>query len=483
MVPERRKILFAVSEAVPFIKTGGLADVAGSLPQSLDSSRFDCRVILPKYACIRAESLSSCGFLGSCYIDHDGRNVYVGVFTVEYDGIRYYFIDNEEFFGGVSPYEDAYHDIGKFCFFEKAVLAAIRIIGFKPELIHCHDWQTGLIPAFIRERQEDDFCRGIKTVFTIHNLKYQGRCGMEHLKWMSGLPDSYFTMEGLEFYHDGDMLKGGIVYADAVTTVSQTYAEEIKTPEYGEGLDGMLRKRAYALKGIINGIDCREYDPENDRTICSQYNSENFSQNKMRNKTALQRDLGLQPDEEKLLIGMVTRLTDQKGIDLIGKVLKALSHENIQLAVVGTGDKRYEQLFIEAAKQYPGQFAVFTGYSDKMAHMVYAGADAYLMPSAFEPCGLSQLIALRYGTVPIVRETGGLKDTVRPFDRKSGTGTGFAFSDYSPESLLSCIREAENIFAGEKNVWNRIVKEGMKADFSWKSAALKYQEIYERLID
>lgn len=482
MAVKRKKILFAVSEAVPFIKTGGLADVAGSLPKNLDRRYFDCRVIMPKYTCMKAENLKTLKFLCSFTVHHDGRDIYAGVFTLTKAGIRFYFIDNEEFFGGDKPYGDWYYDISKFCFFEKAALMAIKAVDFRPDIIHCHDWQTGLIPAYVNELKSDPFYSRIKTVFTIHNLKFQGRWGIDHMKWITGLPDSYFTSEGLEYYNDGNMLKGGVVYADAVTTVSRTYAEEIKTPEYGEGLDGLMRKRAWALRGIVNGIDYREFNPESDRLISAFYNSENFSLVKNKNKKALQKALGLSEDDGKLLIGMVTRLTDQKGLDLIGQILETLSGDDIQIAVVGTGDERYEAMFMEAAQRHPGKIAAYIRYSDEMAHKVYAGADAYLMPSRFEPCGLSQLIALRYGTVPIVRETGGLKDTVIPYNRYSGEGTGFSFADYSPECLLSCIRYAEDVFRENKEAWDGLIRSGMNTDFSWKSSALSYQELYDWLI-
>lgn len=482
MAVKRKKILFAVSEAVPFIKTGGLADVAGSLPKNLDRKYYDCRVIMPKYLCMRPENLKTLKFICSFTVPHDGRDIYAGLFTLTKSGIRFYFIDNEEFFGGDKPYGDWFNDISKFCFFEKAVLMALKEIRFRPDLIHCHDWQTGLIPAYLNELKRDPFYSDIKTVFTIHNLRFQGRWGIDHMKWITGLPDWYFSSEGLEFYQDGNMLKGGAVYADAVTTVSGTYAEEIKTPEYGEGLDGLMRKRAGALRGIVNGIDYCEFDPERDRLIDTNYNSQNFAELKINNKRALQKELGLSLDDGKLLIGMVTRLTDQKGLDLIRPVLDALMCEDIQLAVVGTGDREYEDMFRAAEARYPGKTAAYIKYSDEMAHKVYAGADAYLMPSRFEPCGLSQLIALRYGTVPVVRETGGLKDTVIPYNRYSGEGTGFSFADYTPECLLSCIKYAKEVYSEKKEAWDGLIRSGMNADFSWRSSALRYQELYDWLI-
>lgn len=483
MAFKRKKILFAVSEAVPFIKTGGLADVAGSLPGNIDSRYFDCRVIMPKYTCIKPEKLKTLKFLCSFDAEHDGRRIYAGVYTLKKDGIRFYFIDNEEFFGGEHPYGDWFYDIGKFCFFEKAVLCALKETGFRPDIIHCHDWQTGLIPAYIKELGNDPFYSRIKTVFTIHNLKFQGRWGLDHMKWITGLPDSYFTSEGLEFYNDGNMLKGGIVYSDAVTTVSSAYAEEIKTPEYGEGLDGLLRKRADSLRGIVNGIDYREFDPAKDRFAAVPYHSENYGILKKENKKALCSELGLDYDENSLLIGMVTRFTDQKGIDLLGSIMEELSGDNIRLAVIGTGDSGYEEMFRNASQRNPGRIAAYIGYSDEMAHKIYAGSDAYLMPSRFEPCGLSQLIALRYGTVPIVRETGGLKDTVIPYNRYTGEGNGFSFAEYSSGCLLSCIRYAESVFTESRNAWDGLVRSGMSADYSWRSSALKYQELYDWLIE
>ena len=425
-----KKILLLASEAVPFIKTGGLADVVGSLPKNIDREFFDCRVMIPKYLCIKEEMSQKMEYITNFYMNYLGQDRYVGIFKAEWEGITYYFIDNEYYFSGWSPYGDWLWDLQKFCFFEKAALNALPVIGFQPDLIHCHDWQTGLVPVYLKDAYAGgDFYRNIKSVFTIHNLKFQGVWDVKTVQMLSELSDYYFTPDKLEAYKNGNMLKGGLVYADAITTVSNTYAEEIKTPFYGEGLDGLLRARANSLRGIVNGIDYSEFDPETDPHIEARYNLKDFRKEKKKNKLALQRQLGLPEDEGKFMIGIVSRLTDQKGIDLIQCVMDDLCQDDIQFVVLGTGEERYENMFRHYDWKYHDKVSAQIYYSDPLAHRIYAACDAYLMPSLFEPCGLSQLIALRYGAVPIVRETGGLKDTVEPYNEYESTGTGFSFAN------------------------------------------------------
>ena len=427
-----KKILLLASEAVPFIKTGGLADVVGSLPKNIDREFFDCRVMIPKYLCIKEEMSQKMEYITNFYMNYLGQDRYVGIFKAEWEGITYYFIDNEYYFSGWSPYGDWLWDLQKFCFFEKAALNALPVIGFQPDLIHCHDWQTGLVPVYLKDAYAGgDFYRNIKSVFTIHNLKFQGVWDVKTVQMLSELSDYYFTPDKLEAYKNGNMLKGGLVYADAITTVSNTYAEEIKTPFYGEGLDGLLRARANSLRGIVNGIDYSEFDPETDPHIEARYNLKDFRKEKKKNKLALQRQLGLPEDEGKFMIGIVSRLTDQKGIDLIQCVMDDLCQDDIQFVVLGTGEERYENMFRHYDWKYHDKVSAQIYYSDPLAHRIYAACDAYLMPSLFEPCGLSQLIALRYGAVPIVRETGGLKDTVEPYNEYESTGTGFSFANYN----------------------------------------------------
>jgi starch synthase len=477
-----KNILLIASEAVPFIKTGGLADVVGSLPKNLNKDEFDCRVIIPKYLCMKQEFAQKLEYVTHFYMNYLGVSRYAGVLKTEYEGITFYFIDNEYYFGGPAPYGDWLWDLQKFCFFQKAALNALPLIGFKPDLIHCHDWQTGLIPVYLKDAYHGgDFYRDIKSVFTIHNLKFQGVWDLKTIKWLSELPDYYFTPDKLEAYKNGNMLKGGVVYADAVTTVSDTYSQEIRTPFYGEGLDGLLRARSGDLRGIVNGIDYVEFDPETDKYIPVHYNAKNFRKLKVKNKTALQERLGLPKDEGKFLIGIVSRLTDQKGLDLVQCVMEDICNDDLQFVVLGTGDEKYENMFRHYDWKYHDRVSAQIYYSDELAHYIYAGCDAYLMPSLFEPCGLSQLIALRYGTIPIVRETGGLKDTVEPYNEFAGTGTGFSFANYNAHEMLSIINYAKDVYYNRKREWNKIIDRAMARDFSWRASAKKYEELYSWL--
>ena len=479
-----KKILFAASEGVPFIKTGGLADVIGSLPKCIDKRYFDVRVVMPKYACMRQEMKDKMQYVTHFYMDFNYKSEYVGVLTAEVSGITFYFIDNEFYFNGGRPYsDDGLWEITKFAFFCKALLSILPTVDFRPDLIHCHDWQTGLVPVYLKERfQGGEFYRGIKTVMTIHNLKFQGKWDVKTVKHITGLPDYFFTPDKLECYKDANMLKGGLVYADAITTVSATYAEEIKTDFYGEGLNGLLCARSGSLRGIVNGIDYEEYNPETDRFLPYRYNAINFRKEKIKNKRALQKELGLEEDDRKFMIGVVSRLTDQKGFDLVAYMMDELCGDAIQLVVLGTGEEQYENMFRHYDWKYAGKVSANIYYSEEMSHKIYAGCDAFLMPSLFEPCGLSQLIALHYGTVPIVRETGGLRDTVEPYNEYESTGTGFSFSNYNAHEMLSAIRYAERIFYDKKREWNKIIDRAMAKDFSWHVSAEKYQEMYDWLI-
>ena len=479
-----KKILFVASEGVPFIKTGGLADVVGSLPKCIDKNYFDVRVVLPKYTCMSQEMKDKMSYVTHFYMDFHWKNEYVGVLYAEVDGVKYYFIDNEMFFNGFKPYSDnALFEIEKFAFFSKAALSILPVIDFRPDVIHCHDWQTGLIPVYLKERfQGSEFYRGIKTVMTIHNLKFQGKWGIQEVKDITGLPDYFFTSDKLELYKDANLLKGGLVYADAITTVSQTYADEIKTPFYGEQLDGLLRARSNDLRGIVNGIDYDQFNPETDPYIPYHYNAVNFRKEKVKNKRALQEELELAKDDKRFMIGIVSRLTDQKGFDLITYMMDELCQDSVQIVVLGTGEERYENMFRHFDWKYNDRVSANIYYSEALSHKIYAACDAFLMPSLFEPCGLSQLMSLRYGTVPIVRETGGLKDTVKPYNEYESTGTGFSFVNYNAHEILETIRYAEKIYYDRKREWNKIVDRAMAADFSWHVSAAKYQEMYDWLI-
>ncbi len=481
---ERKKILFVTSEAVPFIKTGGLADVAGTLPKYFDEKKYDVRVILPKYLCMKPEWKDKLTYIAHFYMDLAWRKQYVGILTAEVDGVTFYFIDNEFYFGGDRPYGEIRGDIEKFIYFSRAALSALPIIGFRPDVIHCHDWQTGLVPVYLNDSfQGDLFFRGIRTVMTIHNLKFQGIYGKDILRDIAGLSDEYFTSDKLESYNAVNLLKGGIVYADRVTTVSETYAEEIKTPTYGENLDPLLRAKSNRLSGIVNGIDYVEFNPETNKNIEHHFNADNFRWEKGKNKLALQRELGLNEDPDVMMIGIVSRLTDQKGFDLIDRVMDELCQDAVQIVVLGTGEARYEDMFRYYADKYKGKVSANIYYSEPLSHKIYASCDAFLMPSLFEPCGLSQLMSLRYGTVPIVRATGGLKDTVENYSIDNNTGTGFSFETYNAHHMLDTIRYAEKVFYDMKDNWNGIVERGMKSDFSWYASAVKYEALYDELYE
>lgn len=475
-----KKILFVASESVPFIKTGGLADVVGSLPKCFDKEKYDVRVMLPKYMCMKEEWKSKLTYKLHYYMDFNWNTEYVGILELVHDGITFYFVDNEMYFGGMTPYGNIYEDIEKFAFFSKAVLSTLPLLDFRPDIIHCHDWQTGLVPVYLDNfRFGGEYYRGIKTIMTIHNLKFQGTWDTKTVRSITGLPQYYFVPDKLEAYKDANYLKGGIVYSDKVTTVSNSYAEEIKIPFYGENLDGLMQARSNVLSGIVNGIDYDEYNPQTDQFIARNYDVSNFRKEKVKNKIALQAELGLEQDHHTMMIGVVSRLTDQKGFDLINYIMDELCQDNIQLVVLGTGEERYENMFRHFAWKYGNKVSANIYYSEAMSHKIYASCDAFLMPSLFEPCGLSQLMSLRYGTVPIVRETGGLKDTVEPYNEYEKTGTGFSFANYNAHEMLGCIRYAERIYYDKKRDWNKIVERGMEKDFSWSNSAKQYEALYD----
>ena len=479
----REKILFVTSEAVPFIKTGGLADVAGTLPKYFDREKYDVRVILPKYASMKGEWKDKLQYRTHFEMQLAWRNMYVGVLETEIDGIPFYFIDNEYYFSGGWPYEDIRWDIEKFAFFSRAVLSALPSIDFRPDIIHCHDWQAALVPVYLNDAfQSNPFYQNIKTIMTIHNLRFQGIYDKNIIQDIIGISDSYFTPDKLEAYGDVNLLKGGIVYADRVTTVSETYAEEIKTEFYGEKLDKLLQARSNVLTGIVNGIDYNIFNPETDIHLPYKFDKETVTTEKVKNKVELQRQLGLREDPNVMMIGIVSRLTDQKGFDLIECVLDEICQDEVQIVALGTGEERYENMFRYYAWKYPGKVSANIYYSDELSHKIYGSCDAFLMPSLFEPCGLSQIMSLRYGTVPIVRETGGLKDTVIPFNEFENSGTGFSFRNYNAHEMMATVRYAERIFYDQKDQWNDLVKRAMKVDFSWNASAEKYEILYDHML-
>lgn len=479
-----KNILFAASECVPFIKTGGLADVVGTLPKMFNKEEFDVRVIIPNYTCIPDKYRNNFRYVTHFYMElgHRFDSVHVGIMEYELDGIKFYFVDNEFYFGGAKPYADTRYDIEKFTFFSKAVLAILPVINFRPDVIHCHDWQAALIPVFMKTIYgSNSFYSNTKTIMTIHNLRFQGIWDVDTFKYLTGLPDYMFTPDKLEYKKDANMLKGGIVYSDYITTVSNTYAGEIQSWEYGEGLDGLLRARNRTLCGIVNGIDYEAYNPSKDRDIAKTYNSKTFRKAKETNKLALQEELGLEKNESRFVISIISRLTDQKGLDLVKYVLDQICDEFTQFVIVGTGDEQYENLFKHYQWKYKGRVSANIFFSESLAHRVYASSDAVLVPSRFEPCGLTQLIGMRYGTLPIVRETGGLKDTVSPYNEYENTGTGFSFANYNAGELINTINYAKKIYFDDRKAWDDMVRRAMTADYSWNTSAKKYEELYYRI--
>ena len=480
-----KKILFAASECVPFMKTGGLADVVGALPKMFNKDEFDVRVIMPNYTCIPAKFRNSFQYVHHFYMDMGQLNFrpHVGIMTYKYEGITYYFVDNEDYFKNQTPYGSTLYDIEKFTFFSKAVLAILPVIDFKPDIIHCHDWETGFIPVYLKtEFQGDMFFWGMKSIITIHNLKFQGIWDVKTVKGLTGFPASMFVPDKLEFKKDANMLKGGLVFADYITTVSDTYAQEIQTDYYGEGLNGLLAARHMDMQGIVNGIDYQAYDPATDEKLYVNYDASNHRKKKFMNKEKLQDELGLAVDKKRYMIGLISRLTDQKGLDLINYVIERIVDDYTQLVVIGTGDSQYENMFRHFAWKYPDKISANICYSDDLAHKLYGAADAFLMPSRFEPCGLTQMISFRYGTIPIVRETGGLKDTVQPYNEYDNVGDGFSFTNYNGEEMLNIINYSKHIYFDKKRQWNQMVDRAMANDYSWNASKFRYEGLYKYLM-
>lgn len=474
------KVIFAASEAVPFAKTGGLADVAGTLPGELVKLGADVRLIMPKYKTIPKNFSEAMEYVGYVYVDLAWRHQYCAVLKLKFNGVIAYFIDNEYYFNRDSLYGH-FDEAEQFAFFSKAVLKVLPLIDFIPDIIHCNDWQTGVVSAFLKASFGNiEFYKDIKTVYTIHNLKYQGMFSKEILGDILGLSWDYFNSKGLELNDCVNYMKAGIAYSDILTTVSKTYAEEIKTDFYGENLNNILIKRSDSFYGIVNGIDYQENDPNTDERIFKNFNADNI-EGKYENKRMLQNLLELPEGEDIPVIGVVSRLTGQKGFDLIACVIDELLQMDIQLVVLGTGDYNYEEMFRNAANRYCGKISANITYDSVLAQRIYAGSDMFLMPSLYEPCGLSQLYSLRYGTVPIVRETGGLNDTVSAYNEFTGEGTGFTFTNYNAHEMLDTIKRAMRFYR-KKDVWKAIVRSGMMQDFSWSNSAKEYLYLYEKLM-
>ncbi|WP_416196344.1 glycogen synthase GlgA [Selenomonas sp.] len=474
------KILYVAAEAVPFAKTGGLADVAGSLPKALKADGVDVRVIMPKFGKIPEAYRNAMEHVYDGELPVAWRKKYVGLDKYELDGVTYYFVDNEEYFNreGFYGYDD---DAERFSFFSRAVLDLLPEMDFWPDVIHTNDWHAGLVNVFLKlEHMGDARYERIKTVYTIHNLKYQGVFPKDVMPDVLGLDWKYFNNGDLEFYDAVNFMKGGIIYADAITTVSKTYAKEIQYPYFGEHLDGLLRSREQDLSGIVNGIDYSVYNPRTDKYIFETYDEESLDR-KLDNKTELQKSLGLPERRNVPLIAIVSRLVEPKGMDLVVRMMdEILQHEDIQLVVLGTGEKRYEDWFKGLAWRYPKKVSVNIYFSNELAQRIYAGADIFLMPSNYEPCGIGQLIALRYGTIPIVRQTGGLKDTVQQYNKYTQEGNGFVFENYNAHEMMYALKRALS-FYGNYEIWHKIQLNAVQADYSWKRSAKEYEALYEKL--
>lgn len=474
------RVLFVASEANPFIKSGGLGDVAGALPKALAQKGADVRVIIPKYKDINWEVKEKLRFIKSFNVSVGWRERYCGVWECLYNGVTYYVLDNEQYF-----YRDGiygfYDDAERFAFFDRAVLDTLREIDWQPDLIHCNDWQTGMLPVLLKfeYKRKDRFYWNMKCVYSIHNIAFQGVFDPNILPELFGFDLELYENTALKFDNGVSFMKGGLYYSDIITTVSNSYAGEIQTPQYGERLDGVLRERAYALRGIINGIDYDEFNPKEDKYLSQNYDV-NSIEDKALNKIELQKDLRLNIDANIPMIGMVTRLTSQKGIDLLVNILDRLLQQNIQLVILGTGDKHYEDHFKWLNHRYAGKVSANIKFDNALANKIYAASDMFLMPSLFEPCGLGQLIALRYGTIPIVRETGGLKDTVIPYNEYTGYGNGFSFVNYNEDELYNIIQYAVLIYSN-KEKWNGLVKNAMNSDNSWNKSADIYLNMYREL--
>lgn len=474
------KVLFVASEAAPFIKTGGLADVAGSLPKALKSIGVDARVVIPNYSLIKEKYKEEMELIDTTEVNLSWRKQYVGIKHHNLDDVDYYFLDNEYYFKRDSLYGH-YDDGERFSYFSKAVLSMIKTLDFKPDVIHFNDWHTGVLGLLLDDlKEKDDFYKGIKTLYTIHNLKYQGVFPKHILTDLLGLDMGYFTSESVEYHGNMNFMKAGIAYADRVSTVSESYADEIKYPYFGEGLDGLLRKRENSLSGIVNGIDYGVYDPANDANIFKNFNKENVAEVKKENKKALQELMGLDIDPEKPIVAMVTRLADMKGLDLLEFIFAELMEEDLQFVILGTGETHYENHLKHLDYIYHNKFRANIFFDQELSHKIYAASDIFVMPSLYEPCGLGQLIALRYGTIPVVRQIGGLKDTVVPFNKFTLEGTGFGFLNYNAHELLFTIKEALSIYE-DKSMWNQLVQQAMSADHSWNHSAELYLELYNSL--
>ncbi|MDD5832969.1 MAG: glycogen synthase GlgA [Clostridiales bacterium] len=475
------KVLYAASEAVPFCRTGGLGDIAGSLPPALAASGIETAVVLPLYQTIREHFSSQMEFVVADHVMLSWRRAYCGLFKMVRNGITFYFIDNEQYFDREALYGHI-DDGERFGFFSRAVVSMLMYMDFKPDIIHCNDWQTSLIPVYLRvEGEREPWLRSIRTVLNIHNIEYQGQFGPYTLGDIFGLyrtsvDDGTMIMNG-----SVNLLKGGIVCANAVITDSPTYANEIRLEYFAHGLESVVQRNSFKIKGILNGLDIVKYNPEIDKLLAVNYNL-NSIEKKKKNKAHLQSVMGLKQKEDIPVIGIVSRLVGHKGFDLVCEAFGDIMKLGVQLAVIGQGETRYENFFRWASEQYPGSVGYKHGFSDDTAVAIYGGSDLYLMPSRSEPCGLSQMIAMRYGAIPVVRETGGLKDTVKPYEAMRDIGTGFVFNSYTPGDMFFMINQAVELYRHNPEAFLHMQKRDMAQDFSWDSSAAKYKEVYESIM-
>ncbi len=473
-------VLFASSEVFPFAKTGGLGDVAGSLPKAISKLGVDIRVVLPNYKSIPQQYKTDMEYIGYIFVDLSWRHQYCGIFKLVHEDVTYYFLDNEYYFGRNDLYGD-FDEAEQFTFFSKAIIEMLPLIGFKPDIIHCNDWQTGIVSLLLQANYKQDYFSKIKTVFTIHNLKYQGIFPKQVLSDLMNVDWQYFTTNGIEYHDCVNFMKAGLVYANSISTVSPTYSQEIKTDFYGEGLMEILLQRSGDLYGILNGIDYERNDPKTDSRIYTNYSADNIAL-KYENKKKLQEELGLPVRPDVPVIGIISRLTPQKGFDLIECVLEEILQMDLQLVLLGKGDEHYKYVFENAAYWHKDKVSANITFSDTLAQRIYAGSDMFLMPSLFEPCGLGQIFSFRYGSVPIVRETGGLNDTVLSYNDETGAGNGFTFANYNAHDMLNTIRRAVDFYYNRKDIWKLIVERGMRADFSWDKSAKEYKRMYQETI-
>lgn len=484
MTKKKLNILFVTAEMSPFAKTGGLADVAGSLPKALAELGHDVRVVMPRYRMIKENLEYVADF--AVQLDQSVETCIIRKTEIPYKlngrkkGLKVYFADSYRLFDRDGIYGH-FDDGERFVFFCKAVLNMLPAIGFNPDVIHCNDWHTGPICLLLKEQYSADkrYSR-ISTLYTIHNLEYQGNFP-SHIVNLLNCSYDVFNSEKAEFYGMFNFMKTGLVYSDAISTVSRVYADEIKTPQYGERLDGLLQKRSDDLYGILNGLDYSQFDPENDRTIEKNYSADNVGDKKI-NKTALQKEMGL-PCRDVPVIGLVSRLSGQKGLNLIIDRIDDMMSRDIQFVLLGTGDDYYHDQFRRIAERYPDKVAVNLGFHASLSQRIYAGSDMFLMPSRFEPCGLGQLISLRYGTIPVVRATGGLAETITDYTSDPENGNGFSFADFSSDAMLDAINRAVDVYMNYPGEWEKLMVKAMKQDFSWNASAVKYEELYRKIID